>query len=207
MNSTKKEIVRKLVRGEEITLKEAKKIGSTEGIKKSYSFKYIIHESRDISTGGTTSEVYCIKLPTRDLAAKIIVEYWARQGSIKKELRTQQVAYNELKNNRVRPPKPEGIYNIYNLSTGRFQTGIVMEKIEGKTLREMGLKKEIADKIIEAQKEMLKEVGIIGLHSENYENTIFDEQEKRFRPIDFGYAKLNRKLNIKYLFKKNLKNQ
>ncbi len=201
MDQIKKEIVRKLVKGEKITLEEAKKIGDPDSIDRTHPIRYIIHENRMISNKGATSNVYDIRLPSKNLAAKIITGYGTMSTTtIVQEIEIQHIAYDKFKNRRIKPPRPEGIYNIYNLSTGRFQTGIVMEKIEGKTLGEMGLRREIADKISRAQEEMLKEVGIIGLHSENYENTIFDEQEKRFRPIDFGYAKLSEELEKEYFF-------
>jgi len=174
-----KELYRKLIRGKELSLEEAGKIGDTSGINSEFPIKYIIRGDQYLGSlqyRAIIQNITPIVNSKMNLVAKLDALYW-----IKKEQENNKKA--QQKN--IPIIKTIEITNIYNLLERKFIQGLIMERFYGETIcklidskyykRAYNLwKKEISD----AKR---KNIHIRDIHNEN---VMFNTQTQELVLLD-----------------------
>ena len=136
----KKDLYRKLVREEELTLEEIEFLGDTSKANLDLPFKYVIRGDKFFCSRNTNlPNLAPICSPNNNLIAKI-GNYQTQRTKDIQNLEEEYRIHKQVYNCGIKIPQPKGLYNIYDVSKRKFQKAIVMEKIDGMTLASYCLK-------------------------------------------------------------------
>lgn len=140
-NSIEREIYGKLLSGEEITEREAYKIGENGKKYETLPFKYAFLWEDAIGTNGVHSVVFSMSPKELELVTKFprtSKNWWkVKRGSI------MQKKAHDLE---VKVARPEGLYNIFDIKNKQFHSGLVMEHLGMLPINEIrSLKEKVCD--------------------------------------------------------------
>jgi hypothetical protein len=134
MEKERLNLLGKLVKGKELTLDEAKVLGSVSMADSCFPFRYVVRGDNRLGAWGY---VFPVIFNLQNLAAKLN-NYHFSSDFPKKEFEMHSLAY-KLEVSTVRP---EGLFNVYNVHDKSFWVAEVMERIHGKTFAELNCKSE-----------------------------------------------------------------
>ena len=181
MNKTKSQLVRELIRGNEITVEQAKSLGSIENADESLSFKYVIRGDNFLGKNKYSSPPHVATIC--GLLGNLVAK---RKGSIKDYL------YEEFKDHKkyydlgADLTKPIEFCNVFNFKEGKFERAIISEFEEGKTIGEFRKTKYflLAKKLHAKVLEKTEKLGINPYLDAGYRNTIYNQRRGRVKLID-----------------------
>jgi hypothetical protein len=131
MERTRSELIKKLIRAEELSLQEAQILGDTSGTNPNIPFQYIIRGDKFLG-----SEIYQrykgiapISSTCGGYVAKLTNHHW----NLKIEAENLELG------NKIDIPlvKYYGVRNIYNISHKKFDEAIILDRIYGGTICEI----------------------------------------------------------------------
>jgi len=219
----RKNLLRKLVREEELTKEEAMTLGEISKANLDLPFKYVIRGDQFLGHkvySDVVKSVSPICSTTQNLVAKL-GNYNSRNITLNKEVALTNEyndhcpVYEENYSLNANITKPYGIFNVYDLTQKRFRPALVLEKVEGKSLVQLTEKDIQLDSDLyhrlkkQAEKEFRKLTQKFILSDFEDRNIIVEEGTGKVYIIDFEGCKRRseRKSESKYsnLGKNNIK--
>ncbi|HIG95002.1 MAG TPA: serine/threonine protein kinase [Nanoarchaeota archaeon] len=199
----RKNLLRKLVKEEELSLKEAQMLGGANKANLNLPFKYIIRGDQFLGHkdySDVAKNVSPICSITQNLVAKLgnsdsRLVTPNKKTALTNEYNDHCPVYEESYNLNANITKPYGIFNVYDLTQKQFRPAFVLEKINGKSLvqlTEKGLKQK-SDLYNRLEKQSRKELRkltqrFIPVDFED-RNIIVEESTGKVYIIDFEYWK------------------
>ncbi|MCR4327703.1 MAG: hypothetical protein NUV46_03930 [Nanoarchaeota archaeon] len=191
-------LLRKLVEGKEISIEEAKILGTTRNANLKFPFKYVV--GNELGEQGSNSIVYLTK-NKKSMIAKLNFNSLFSVNNYQ--------ILRELKKRGRKVTNPRGMYNVYNQKKKEFNPALIMEY--GNSIRVSDLKRNSPEykdalKKIKKESDKMKKLGWKSFYDKywdptnyynefrygiKFENALYDPPMKRLTLIDFDQDDLD----------------